>query len=150
MTIEQAMGNAPPPFQAPHLDQAYDHSEGEYQPLLLPVFILRPTNQPPSRDLIPEWAEDVAIQDQLAAFDPGLLDFDLFTITRRGRILRLGKKLTLKQICAKASSTKNDEKDSLELIGGWSLEIYAVETGKRSENWIAEMKRDLKARGLVA
>lgn len=65
-------------------------------------------------------------------------------------MLKLGKKLDLLQVGQMASKTKDGSMDGMALVGGWALELYLVpKEGDHARKWIDEMKRDLKARGLV-
>lgn len=119
--------------------------------LLLPVFLLKPCATPPTRDLIPTWGQDVSLQLQLDAFsyqDPTINTLDMYTITQRGRILKLGRKLTLEEVLRQAATAADGKPDGLPLVGDWCLELYAVPKGDKGKEWVDEMKRDLKAKGL--
>lgn len=155
-TPSKASAEAPPPFGPPRFSHEYP------EVLVFPVFLLQPCSQPPSRDLIPEWlVSGVSLADQLHAFadsDPAFLsayknrvdDVEVYATTSKGRMLKLGKNLDLDQALAQAAKTKDGSVDGLDLVGGWSLELYLVPRGAASQKWIAEMKADMKARGLVA
>jgi hypothetical protein len=142
-SYHEASSLATPPFRPPHFDT---DAESE---LLIPVFLLRPLASPPTRDMIPEWSEDVSIGQQLDAFaqqDPSMSgDLQVYTITKRGRMLKLGRNLSLAAVLKQAHKPELD--DGLELVGGWALEIYAIPSDKASE-WVKEMKADLKAKGI--
>jgi hypothetical protein len=72
-------------------------------------------------------------------------DLHFYTVTKKGRMLKLGRNLTLAAILKQGY--KVETLDGLELVGGWALEIYAIPPAK-APAWIQEMKTDLKARGI--
>lgn len=119
-------------------------------PLIFPVFFLRPLATPPTRDLILTFRQDVTFGDQLDAFNaqnnvqsqkrtPG--SETVYAVTKEGRLLKAGRKLTLKQIIAACAK----DGDGLQLSDGWCLEFYVVPAGGDAEqNWIKEMKARIK------
>lgn len=104
----------------------------------------------------------MSLSEQLEAFAqhdpqflsayPGRVDaVDVYAVSSRGRMLKLGKKLELHQVLLQSATTKDGSKDGMDLVGGWALELYLVpRQGDAAGKWIAEMKADLKARGLVS
>jgi hypothetical protein len=119
-------------------------------PLIFPVFFLRPLARPPTRDLILTFREDVTFGGQLDAFNAqnnvqqqgrAPLAENVYAATKQGRLLKVGRKLTLKQIIAACVKPG----DGLELTGGWCLEFYVVPAGGAPEQeWIQEMKKRIK------
>jgi len=122
-------------------------------PLIFPIFLLRPLATPPTRDLILTFHQDVTFGDQLDAFNaqnagqarsPG--EEVVYAVTKSGRILKVGRKLTLKKIIEAAAQKLPDGKmDGLDLVEGWCLEFYIVPKGDEEASWIQEMKKRLKA-----
>lgn len=116
-------------------------------PLIFPVFFLRPLATPPTRDLILTFRQDVTFGGQLDAFNAqnnvqaqqrNAQNETVYAATKQGRLLKVGRRLTLKQIIAACVK----EKDGLELVNGWCLEFYIVPSGGPAEKeWIQEMKR---------
>lgn len=65
----------------------------------------------------------------------------VYAVTKQGRLLKAGRKLTLKQIIAACAK----DGDGLQLSDGWCLEFYVVPAGGEAEqNWIKEMKARIK------
>lgn len=165
-TAAQARTASPPEVTPPHFDpealplastsQIPLSQPGEWQapptdtPLIFPVFFLRPLATPPTRDLILTFRQDVTFGDQLDAFNAQSNVQDqhrasspetVYAVTKKGRLLKAGRKLTLKQIIA--ASAKDG--DGLELNDGWCLEFYIVPAGGEPEQrWIQEMKARIK------
>lgn len=91
--------------------------------------------------------------DQLDAFNAqnahqarSLQEEVVYAVTKNGRILKVGRKLTLKKIIEAAAQKLPDGKmDGLDLVEGWCLEFYIVPKGDAEAEWIQEMKRRLKA-----
>lgn len=99
------------------------------------------------RDFIPNWSDDTTLNEQLQVLtqqDPSFGSLEYFTITKKGRILKIGRKLSLAQVCNAA----HKEGDGIELVGGWSLEVYCLPS-ERAKEWAEEMKVDLRKRGLM-
>lgn len=153
----------PPHFDPEHLPQASSSklplSSSDWQapppacPLIFPVFLLRPLATPPTRDLILTFHQDVTFGGQLDAFnaqnaakqgrDPA--EEVVYAVTKAGRILKVGRKLTLQKIITTAATKlPSGEQDGLQLVEGWCLEFFIVPKGENETRWIQEMKVRLK------
>ena len=146
-TPAKARKAAPQDMEAVHLD---DEALPETELALFPVFLLRPYASPPTRDLIPEWAEDVLIAQQIESLseqDPSFgEDLEVYTVTAKGRVLKLGKSLSMAQVLKAA--WKAEVNDGMGLVDSWCVELYLVPK-ERGAEFVAETKANLKARGLV-
>lgn len=119
-------------------------------PLIFPVFFLRPRATPPTRDLILTFRQDVTFGGQLDAFNAqnnvqqqrrAAGSETVYAVTKQGRLLKAGRKLTLKQIIAACAKPG----DGLELTDGWCLEFYIVPAGGEEEqNWVKDMKERIR------
>ena len=112
--------------------------------LSFPVFLLRPLHQPATRDLILEWSEsDTFIQQTEAAFGDESEVYEIYAVTAKAKLLKVGKNLTLAQF---VGMVRKEGIDGVPLQGGWSLEFYLVPAGTDSTKaWINEMKIRLKS-----
>jgi Cns1/TTC4 Wheel domain len=114
-------------------------------PISIPVFLLRPLSDPPSRDLILAFHEDTSFGDQLNAMAESA-DCILYVITKNGRILKVGRKLTLREIMTTAAIRRPDGLllDGLELKDGWCLEVFVLPKNGAADEWVQNQKRELK------
>lgn len=154
----------PPHFDPEQLPQTSSSSlslaSSEWQPppttcpLIFPVFLLRPLATPPTRDLILTFHQDVTFGGQLDAFNAqnaakqgrAPVEEVVYAVTKSGRILKVGRKLTLQKVIATAATRlPTGEQDGLQLVEGWCLEFFIVPKGDSETQWIQEMKRRLKA-----
>ena len=104
--------------------------------LSLPVFVLRPLHTPPTRDLILDWRDDATFGDQLDGnYGDELADSDFFAVTSDTRVLKVGRKLTVRALAKAARKGEH----GLPLVGGWCLEVYVVPRARAAE-WAAQMK----------
>jgi hypothetical protein len=98
--------------------------------------------------------QDVTFGDQLDAFnaqhgarqhrDPS--EEVIYAVTKAGRMLKVGRKLTLlKLIKAAVKEQADGTTDGLHLVEGWCLEFYTVPKGDKETQWVQEMKARLKA-----
>lgn len=165
-TPAQARTASPPEVTPPHFDPDFVPAASTSKtplseptkwwappietPLIFPVFFLRPLATPPTRDLILTFRQDVTFGGQLDAFNAqnnvqqqnrGPVTETVYAVTKQGRLLKAGRKLTLKQIipaCVK-------EGDGLELTDGWCLEFYIVPAGGDAEqSWVKDMKERIR------
>jgi hypothetical protein len=115
-------------------------------PINFPVFLLRPLADPPSRDFILAFHEDTTFGDQLDAMGESGNNSVLYVITKNGRILKAGRKLTLREIVRNAAVRPDEMElvDGLELKDGWYLEVFLLPKDARAEKWIQDTKRELK------
>ncbi|CAD6581400.1 MAG: hypothetical protein CYPHOPRED_001564 [Cyphobasidiales sp. Tagirdzhanova-0007] len=116
--------------------------------LIFPVFLLRPLAMPPTRDLILSFHQDVTFGGQLDAFNAqqahqrrNTEDETIYAVSKKGRILKVGRKLTLKNIVlAAVQKCPDGTLDGLDLVEGWCIEFYIVPKGEQEASWIREMK----------
>lgn len=120
-------------------------------PLIFPTFLLRPLANPPTRDLILSFRQDVTFGAQLDAFNANqgaaqgrqLIDESTYAVTKKGRILKVGRGLSLaKAIKSAYQHDESGDHDGLPLVEGWCLEFYIVPKGKELD-WVKEMKQRL-------
>ncbi|KAH8928160.1 hypothetical protein BT69DRAFT_1346846 [Atractiella rhizophila] len=114
---------------------SYSPTEGG---ISYPVFLLSPFSTPPTRDLIVSFSEQATFADALP--QDVLEQCGIFAVTRKGRILKMGKKIVLAKLID--GCWKDAEKDGLELKDGWCLEFYLIQKGREKE-WSEEMRKNL-------
>ena len=85
-----------------------------------------------------QWTNLVNPELDAAQFDAS---HDAYITTKKGRLLKVGRKLSLTDIIKAAS--KPADQDGLELRDGWCLELYAVPK-EGATTWTEEMKRQLR------
>ena len=103
---------------------------------------------PPTRDLILSFHQDVTFGGQLDAFNAqqahqrrNTEDETIYAVSKKGRILKVGRKLTLKNIVlAAVQKCPDGTLDGLDLVEGWCIEFYIVPKGEQEASWIREMK----------
>ncbi|BGP16328.1 hypothetical protein JCM10213_009169 [Rhodosporidiobolus nylandii] len=115
-------------------------------PLIFPVFLLLPLEKPPTRDLIMSFPEDATFGDALASMGRDAGSTQLYLSTTRGRVLKIGAKLTLGKVLAAAGKVREGEdKDGWELKEGWALEMVGVPKGSEGEEWVQEWKKEVQS-----
>jgi len=75
------------------------------------------------------------------------LSLDLYFATHRGRVLKIGGKLTLGKVLEMASREKKEgqeKRDGWELKEGWSFEMVGVPKGREGEEWVREWKEEVR------
>ncbi|KAF7331748.1 hypothetical protein MKEN_00054600 [Mycena kentingensis (nom. inval.)] len=132
---------------APHFDRE-DPTEST---LIIPVFFLYP--QYATSDVIPEFVEDTPFAMHIATMFPPQTpppEWDLkgeyadgklviYATTHRKRLLKVGKKMNLRDVCAAAKAKEGEPRDGLELKDG-CLTFVVVPKGEVEQRWIAEYK----------
>lgn len=122
-------------------------------PVVFPIFVLLPLARPqPTRDLCLEFDERATFHDLLESMEHAPNELDLYFATYRGRVLKIGGKLTLGKVLEMASRPKqgqnpNDEatRDGWELKEGWAFEMVGIPKGDpRGDAWIKEWKEEVK------
>jgi small subunit ribosomal protein S7e len=118
--------------------------------MIFPVFFLYP--QHATSDTISDFHEDTRFHEHLALMFPpqgGIPPWDsageyrtdnlvVYAITRRKRLLKVGKKMTLADVFL-ASAGKDGISDGLELKQGY-LSFVIVPKGEQEARWIEEVK----------
>ncbi|KAJ7228984.1 hypothetical protein GGX14DRAFT_509919 [Mycena pura] len=132
---------------APHFDSE-DPTESS---LIIPVFLLYP--QYATSDVIPEFVEDTPFAAHLSTMFPPqappphwdlngeYVDGQLvvYAMTHRKRLLRVGKKMSLREVCAAAKGKDGEPKDGLELKDG-CLTFVVLPKGDVEKKWVDEYK----------
>lgn len=118
--------------------------------MIIPTFFLYP--QYATSDLISHFSEESTFGDQIAAVfprdqPPPQWDVNkqyeasklvVYAITRKKRLLKVGKKLTLKDVCASARG-KEEEIDGLEVKDG-CLSFVILPKGEEEKKWVEDFK----------
>ncbi|GAA5856823.1 hypothetical protein JCM8547_008860 [Rhodosporidiobolus lusitaniae] len=117
-------------------------------PLIFPVFLLLPLASPPTRDLIMSFPESATFGDALLSMGHDPSHTQLYLATKRGRVLKIGAKLTLGKVLEAAGKVKEgEEKDGWELKEGWALEVLGVPKGSEGEEHVQKWKKEVKEGG---
>ena len=130
--------------------KTYRESDTTKASLILPIFFLYP--QYAQSDIVSEFFEDTTFGDQLACMFPPnapFPDWDIkheysveklvvFAITCTKRLLKIGMKMTLRDLC-KAAKIKDGKLDGLEVRDG-CLSIVALPKGPVEQEWVNEFK----------
>ena len=122
--------------------------------LILPVFFLYPEHA--TSDAIPEFVEDTTFGAHLAVmFPPDAPTSSLesykddgslivYAMTRRKRLLKVGRKMTLRDVCRTAGGSGavglDGKGDGLEVKDG-CLSFVVVPKGEAEHKWVEEYKR---------
>ncbi|KAJ7087181.1 hypothetical protein B0H15DRAFT_781720 [Mycena belliarum] len=134
------------PF-APH----FDPEDPADSTLIIPVFFLYP--QHATSDVIPEFVEDTPFAAHLSAMFPPQApppNWDLkgdyvdgklviYAMTHRKRLLKVGKKMTLRDVCLAAKGKDSEAKDGLEVKDG-CITFVVLPKGDVEQKWIEEYK----------
>ncbi|KAH9466855.1 hypothetical protein MJO28_000532 [Puccinia striiformis f. sp. tritici] len=111
-------------------------------PIIYPVYVFRPKDETPSRDLILRWHEDDQISQHLESLCEGRTDsHHLYLITSKRRILKCGNNLTIRKISH--SISKNQSGDSICLGDQANLEFFLLPIGNLEKEWIDQTKINL-------
>ncbi|CBQ73501.1 related to CNS1-cyclophilin seven suppressor [Sporisorium reilianum SRZ2] len=135
-------------------------------PLILPLFFMYP--QHAQSDFIPDFHEDLPLSVYLDTIFPrsslGTLPWDtkreyyaenlqVYATTRRERLLKLGRKLTLREVMDRAYKEADAargedgvrDRDGLVMRDG-VLSLVVLPRGEAEETWVAEFKRQRDAK----
>ncbi|KAG7096674.1 hypothetical protein E1B28_004088 [Marasmius oreades] len=139
--------NAPPPDNYPY----FDPEDPTYKSLIIPVHLEYPEHG--TYDVIPEFVEHTPFSAHLEVMFPpkgqsptwdrrgtyveGSLV--VYAITKRKRLLKVGKNMTLRDIC-NAAMPKDGAVDGLELNDG-HLTFAILVKGDFEKQWIEDFKR---------
>ncbi|KAI0832494.1 hypothetical protein BC628DRAFT_1346926 [Trametes gibbosa] len=132
----------------PHLDP----EDPTNNTLIVPVLFLYP--QYATSDLISHFQEDTPFAAHLSAMFPPNApqpDWDqkgeyvagglvVYGFTRRQRLLRIGKKMTLRDVCNAAGAKEGDPRDGLELKDG-TLTFVVLPKGVEEQKWVEDFKK---------
>ena len=106
-------------------------------------------------DVIMEFHEDTSFFSQLSMMFPpdapapewdkkGEYTIDrlvIYAVTHRDRLLKVGKKMTLRDVCKASKGKAGEPRDGLELQDG-STNVIVVPKGGVEAKWIEEFKRN--------
>ena len=131
----------------------FDPEDATGGTLILPVFFLYPEHA--MSDVVPDFVEDTEFGAVLATmFPPGApapsWDADgryvaealvVYATTQRKRLLKVGKKMTLRDVCRAAGGTSvsGNADDGLEVKDG-CLSFVVVPKGEAEQKWVEEYK----------
>ncbi|EGO01608.1 hypothetical protein SERLA73DRAFT_85379 [Serpula lacrymans var. lacrymans S7.3] len=120
--------------------------------LIFPVFFLYP--QYATSDVISHFAENTHFSAHLILmFPPGapapewdkkgeyvVSDLVVYAMTHRKRLLKIGKRMTLRDVCNATKEKDGDAKDGLEIKDG-CLTFVVLVKGDVEKNWVDEFKK---------
>ncbi len=137
----------------------FDPEDPTGRTLILPVFFLYPEHA--TSDAVPEFVEDTTFGAHLAVMFPGdapaserqswdtegkyVDDGSLvvYAMTRRRRLLKVGRKMTLRDVCRAASGAgavgSDGKSDGLEVKDG-CLSFVVVPKGEVERKWVDDYK----------
>jgi Cns1/TTC4 Wheel domain len=133
---------------APH----FDPEDPTGSTLILPVFFLYP--QYATSDIISEFVEDTTFRAHLETMFPPNApapDWDLkreylsenlvtYVPTHRKRLLKVGKGMTLRDVCKVAKAKEGQPRDGLEVKDG-CLSFVVMPKGDVERKWVEEFKQ---------
>lgn len=67
-------------------------------------------------------------------------DVVVYAMTRRKRLLKVGRKMTLRDVCRAAKEKEGDPADGLEIKDGY-LTFAVLPKGDKEQTWVDEYKR---------
>ncbi|TFK56162.1 TPR-like protein [Heliocybe sulcata] len=133
----------------------FDPEDPSGQTLIFPVFFLYP--QYATSDVIPTFVEDTPFALHISSMFPPTApapEWDqkgeyvdgnvvIYGITRRKRLLKVGKKMSLRDLCM-AAKGKEGERDGLEVKDG-CVTVVILPKGEEERKWVDEFKRTREA-----
>ncbi|KAG1874768.1 40S ribosomal protein S7 [Suillus subalutaceus] len=142
-------GSSENPYE-PH----FDPEDPEGTTLIIPVFFLYP--QYATSDVIAHFVEDTTFSTHIVQMFPPQApapNWDkagqyvantlvVYAITRRKRLLKVGKKMSLRDVCNAAKAKEGEPDDGLELKDG-CLTFVVVPKGEVEQNWTHRKKKDI-------
>ncbi|KAF8211486.1 hypothetical protein K438DRAFT_1569148 [Mycena galopus ATCC 62051] len=129
----------------------FDPDDPTESTLIIPVFFLYP--QHATSDVITEFAEDTAFAAHLSNMFPPQApppNWDtkgeyvegklvIYAMTHRKRLLKVGKKMTLRDVCTAAKGKEGEPRDGLEVKDG-CLTFAVLPKGDVEKKWVEEYK----------
>ncbi|KAF7317097.1 hypothetical protein HMN09_00444400 [Mycena chlorophos] len=129
----------------------FDPEDPTCTSLIIPCFFLYP--QYATSDVIPEFVEDTPFAAHIAVMFPPqapppewdskreYIDGQLvvYAMTHRKRLLKVGKKMSLQDVCAAARGKDGEPRDGLELKDG-CVTFVVLPKGEVEKKWVEEYK----------
>ncbi|KAI6047048.1 hypothetical protein EDC04DRAFT_579844 [Pisolithus marmoratus] len=130
----------------------FDPEDASKSTLIFPVFFLYP--QYAISDVISDFVEHTTFSAHLSQMFPPeapppswdhkneytATNLVVYAMTRRKRLLKVGKKMTLGDVCSAAMEKPGEPMDGLELKDGY-LTFAVLPKGAVEQNWVEEFKR---------
>jgi len=130
----------------------FDPDDPTHQTLVIPVFFLYP--QYATSDMISQFVEDTPFAAHIATMFPPqapapewdknaeYVDGELvvYAMTLRKRLLKVGKKMTLSNVCKAVKGKEGEPKDGLEIKDG-CLTFVVLPKGEVEMKWVEEYKK---------
>jgi len=149
ITVTNSDGPAGNPYN-PH----FDPEDPSGQTLIIPVFFLYPEYA--TSDVISHFAEDTPFAAHISTMFPpqsaaphwdkkfAYVDGNLtvYAMTHRKRLLKIGKKMTLKDVFVASRAKEGEAKDGLEVKDG-CLTFVVLPRGDVEKDWIQEFKNSI-------
>ncbi|KAG9317184.1 40S ribosomal protein S7 [Chiua virens] len=140
-------GTADNPY-SPH----FDSDDPTRTTLIFPVFFLYP--QYATSDVITDFVEDTTFHAHISQMFPPKArtptwderqeytasNLVVYAMTRRKRLLKVGKKMTLQDVCKAAKEKQGEPADGLEIKDGY-LTFAVLPRGSEEQTWVDEFKR---------
>ncbi|KDQ14328.1 hypothetical protein BOTBODRAFT_32794 [Botryobasidium botryosum FD-172 SS1] len=144
------------PYGFPHFAKRHTGPPTPSAPMIIPAFFVYP--QYHTSDLIAEFDEDTTFSSHIETMFPpensapewdkegeytakGLV---VYIVTFSKRLLKIGGKMTLKDVYEVAGKTKDGKKDGLELKDGY-VSFIVLPKGDVEKGWIADFKQERDA-----
>lgn len=141
VSFPPSSSSLPPGLKPAHLVDGNGSPSPQLTPsssITYPVYVLRPKDQPPARDLILSWNENDLFIDHLEQLTGSPENYHLYVITSQRRILRCGNQLSIKKVAQLAAQSKHP--DGIVLGDHGHLELHMLSKGATENEWIQETK----------
>ncbi|THV05408.1 hypothetical protein K435DRAFT_773836 [Dendrothele bispora CBS 962.96] len=130
----------------------FDPEDPTQSSLIIPVFFLYP--QYATSDVSPEFVEDTPFAAHLEIMFPPksappewdtkheYVDGNLviYAMTKQKRLLKVGKKMSLRDVCSAAKAKEGEPRDGLELKDG-CLTFVVLPKGAAEKKWVEDFKQ---------
>lgn len=144
--------NSPKGTADNHYSPKFDPEDPTGRTLCVPAFFLYP--QYATSDIIAEFQEDTPFSAHIAAMFPPQApppEWDqrkeytdgrlvVYAMTHRKRLLKVGKKMTLRDVFKASAAKAGEPQDGLEIKDG-CLTFAVLPRGDEEQKWIEEYKR---------
>ncbi|KAG6378430.1 40S ribosomal protein S7 [Boletus reticuloceps] len=118
----------------------FDSDDPTRSTLIFPVFFLYP--QYATSDVIAHFVEDTTFYQEYTANN-----LVVYAMTHRRRLLKVGKKMTLRDVCKAAREKDVEPADGLEIKDGY-LTFAVLPRGSEEQRWVDEFKRTKTSQSL--